>query len=272
MCEKDLQKISVIIPTYNRAHCITKSIESVLNQTYPVYEVIIADDCSKDNTEDIIRGINDPRVKYYRLPQNKGAGGARNYGVSKAESSLIAFHDSDDVWLPDKLEKQMTYWDANPDFGLIYTAYLLHAAYNTMRIVPQMDNPSILEGNIFSSLLVRNTIGAPTVLLSKKVFEEVQGFDETMRSLEDWDFALKVAQKYSIGFIAEPLLDVTLTDSGVSSNRSEFYKSRCYLLKKYKQYLIDYGKLDEALISIFQLAQRDGILPQIQKMVMLYLS
>lgn len=270
--EKELQKVSVIIPSHNRAHCITKSIQSVLKQTYPVHEVIIADDCSTDNTEEVVTQIGDARVKYYRLPANKGAGGARNYGVTKAESEWIAFHDSDDEWTKDKLEKQMAYLEKNPQVGLVYSAYKMHLLMNIEHVVPPMEDLSILEGDIYKNLLIRNSVGAPTVVMKKDIFWEVEGFDESMRSLEDWDFALKVAKNYPIGFVPEVLLDVAKSEGSVSANHAEFYKNRCYIIKKNKKEILELGLLDEILTNLLQMAQRDGILPQIQKMVCLYLA
>lgn len=102
----DNEKISVVIPTYNRAKTINKSIKSVLNQTYTNIEVIVVDDCSTDNTETIIKKIKDKRVKYYKLDCNKGACFARNYGIKKATGNYIAFQDSDDIFEKNKLEKQ----------------------------------------------------------------------------------------------------------------------------------------------------------------------
>lgn len=98
--------ISVVIPTYNRGFIIENSIRSVLNQTYKNIEVIIVDDGSTDNTEEVIKSINDKKIRYFKLKVNRGACYARNYGVSKAKGKYIAFQDSDDIFLPGKLEKQ----------------------------------------------------------------------------------------------------------------------------------------------------------------------
>ena len=101
---KDL--VSVIIPTYNRAHLIKRSAESVLNQTYTNLELIIVDDGSTDDTEEVVKTLNDNRVTYIKQP-NQGACAARNNGIDHAKGEFIAFQDSDDVWHEDKLEKQI---------------------------------------------------------------------------------------------------------------------------------------------------------------------
>ena len=104
-----MEKVSIIIPTYNREKSISKSIKSVLNQTYNDLEVIVVDDGSTDNTEKIIKGIKDTRIKYIKLDKNKGACYARNVGIKKATGKYIAFNDSDDIFHKTKIEKQVMY-------------------------------------------------------------------------------------------------------------------------------------------------------------------
>ena len=266
------RKISVIIPTYNRADRILKAISSVLSQTYPVEEVIVVDDCSKDNTQDVIKGIKDERVKYYCLEKNGGAGAARNFGVQKAKGDLIAFHDSDDIWVENKLEAQIRYLESNPTVGLVYSAYEMMLSYGIRHTVPDRQSGQVLEGKMLPGLFVRNTIGAPTMLLPRNIFLEEQGFDEKMRSLEDWDFAIRIASKYEIGFVPEALVRVAGSAGGVSSNIAEYYSARCYMLKKYRGSILQYGVFDETAGDILQKAQRDGVLKQVEKMMLSYLS
>ena len=102
------EKISIIIPTYNRGYTILKSIKSVLNQTYKNFEILIIDDGSNDNTKDLILNLEDSRIKYIKLKNNKGASFARNIGIQKASGKYISFLDSDDIYRQDKLEKQYT--------------------------------------------------------------------------------------------------------------------------------------------------------------------
>jgi len=267
-----MYKVSVIIPTYNRAHCIMRSIQSVLNQSYPIHEIIIADDCSSDNTESLINELDNPLVKYYRLPENRGAGGARNYGVLQATGDWIAFHDSDDEWLPDKLKKQVEYSISHPECDLIYCAYETTIFDHQKLIVPNMDGSLKLEGEIFVNLLSQNTIGAPTVLMKKEIFFEVGGFDESMKCLEDWDFAIKVAEKHIIGFLPEVQLMVTKSEGSVSSNIGYFYQCSCLMLKRYKQHYIDNNILQEQVDSLMANALLDNVVPLVQKLITIYLT
>ena len=113
-----MEKISVIIPTYNREQKIVKSVQSVLEQTYSNLEIIIVDDGSTDHTEQVVKEIQDERIVYIRQAENQGVSAARNIGVANATADFIAFHDSDDCWHSDKLEKQMEYWKRYPEYNI----------------------------------------------------------------------------------------------------------------------------------------------------------
>ncbi len=98
--------VSVVIPTYNRAHLVGRAIQSVLNQTYHDFEIIIVDDGSIDNTEDVVKSLNDPSIRYTRHDQNRGGSAARNTGIKMARGEYVAFQDSDDEYLPEKVESR----------------------------------------------------------------------------------------------------------------------------------------------------------------------
>jgi glycosyltransferase involved in cell wall biosynthesis len=116
--------VSVIIPTYNRAHLIGRAIQSVLKQTYQDFEVIVVDDGSIDNTEEVVKKIQENRVYYYKHDKNKGGSAARNTGISLAKGEYIAFQDSDDEWLPEKLEKQIgVFNNQTKNVGVVYTGF-----------------------------------------------------------------------------------------------------------------------------------------------------
>lgn len=263
-----MKKISVIIPTYNRADKIEKSIRSVLNQTYSDMEVLVVDDASTDNTRDVVCSIQDERVRYIRLEQNGGASAARNAGVSFADTEWIAFHDSDDAWRFDKLEKQIQYRDLHPEYDLIYTAYVLHLANEEDIYVPGSMPVECLQGDMYNLLLKGNTIGAPTILMRKAVFEEVNGFDTTWKSLEDWDFVLRISKNHKIGYVNEILLDAYRLEGSISSNVGAYYSSRCRMIAEHKEEMVKRGLFDEVLLSLFQKAQQEGVLEMVQKLLM----
>ena len=227
---------------------------------------------SSDDTGAVVEELQDKRIRYFKLPQNRGAGGARNYGVLQAQYDMIAFHDSDDEWVEDKMEKQMEYLERYTECGLVYSAYTIQFSDGKRWVVPDLGRWENVEGDIFVSLLLRNTVGAPTIVMKRSVFEEMGGFDEDMRSLEDWDLAIRVAKRYPIGFVPESLVEVRGPEGGVSSAQGEYYKSRCYMLRKYRGEYLETGMFNAAVQNILEMAKRDGILEQVEKMLLLLLS
>lgn len=259
-----MEKVSVIIPTYNREKVIERSVRSVLNQTYKNIEVIIVDDGSKDNTEKIIKSINDERIIYYKQ-KNGGASKARNTGVKLATSDYIAFHDSDDSWREDKLEKQMKYMMENPQVGMVYCDYLMHRVDGMTYAVPgDINFIGELEGDMFLTLLVNNTIGTPTMLLKKSLFEEFGGFDDSLHCLEDWDFALRFSEYYYIGYINEVLIDAYQQPGSVSTNGQGYFETRCRMIAKYKDILWKNGLFDFVIGDLFKLAEKHNYLEQVK--------
>jgi glycosyltransferase involved in cell wall biosynthesis len=115
--------VSIIIPTYNRSRLLARAVKSVLNQTYQNFELIIVDDASTDNTEEVVGSFNDERIKYVRHEKNKGEAVARNTGIKAARGEYIASHDSDDEWLHEKLAKRIrAFENCSPEIGVVYTA------------------------------------------------------------------------------------------------------------------------------------------------------
>lgn len=273
MQERDdkMQKISVIIPTYNRADKILESVNSVLRQTYTNIEVIVVDDGSTDDTKNVVESIEDERVRYIRLLENGGASVARNVGVEHASGNIIAFEDSDDLWYANKLELQMEYWKLHPEFSMIYSQYKMHLSETTC-IAPNPEWYGEMEGDIFPWLLLRNSIGTPTMIMYKECFEEIGGFDTEMRSLEDWDFAIRFAEQFLIGYVEQPLVNAFFSEGGVSSSTSAYYESRCKMIAEYKEYMISYGIFDNIVNDLFHRAEERGVLAVVKSMLLTYLS
>ena len=285
----DIQ-ISVIIPTYNRSQLIIRSLESVLKQTLLPSEIIIVDDGSTDNTTQVVTDyissllsdslpeINPllPNSEFGKLiryikKENGGASSARNVGVQNAKYPIIAFNDSDDVWHSDKLEIQMSYWNLHPEFSMIYSAYLKHYCDNSEILIPQSPL-NIYEGDMYLPLLVNNTVGPPTVLAYKDAILDCGGFDESLASIEDWDFAVRFAQKYLLGYISDSLVDVYQTEGSVSYNTPEHYNVRCQMIAKHRKALVENNLFDFVVSEMFTKAQKLGCLESVKKMLMLYLQ
>ena len=264
-------RISVVIPTYNRAATITGSIESALNQTYPVSEIIIVDDASTDNTGQTVQALGDDRIRYFCLDKNKGAGGARNYGVSQARYDMIAFLDSDDTWHSDKIEKQVLLKSSNNDLRLIYTAYArIYDSFS--ETFPDMSEGNKLDGDILARILCENAVGTPTILMEKNLFEEIGGFDESLRSLEDWDLVIRAAAKTPFGFVPEVLVDAMFLNDGITSDLDEYFRSRCLMMQKYRQDYLDTDTFNISAAGILTMAQQFNMLEKVQSMLLQYIS
>lgn len=264
--------ISVIIPTYNREKLIERAVRSVLNQSYSNLEVIVVDDGSTDRTEAIVKGIPDERVHFYKLPQNGGAGHARNEGVKLSDGEIIAFHDSDDEWRPEKLQRQMDYWQEHPEFSMVYCTFLTHREDGTQTEMPYKDMEGKLEGDVFYSLMIRNSIGTPTMLLRKDCFMERGGFDRSLKCLEDWEFALRFSESYLIGYLDEVQVDVYKTEGSVSSEVGGFFEARCRMITNYHKELATAGFFDGVVSDLFKRAEKCGTLESVKKMLLLMLQ
>ena len=264
-------KISVIIPSYNRANTIVRAIESARGQSYSVSEIIVVDDASSDNTSETVQAIDDNRIRYCCLEKNRGAAGARNYGVSQARYDMIAFLDSDDIWHSDKIEKQVELKKKNADLRLIYTAYA-RIYDSSEEIYPDLSGNIRLDGDMLSQILCENTAGTGTILMEKSLFDEIGGFDESLRSLEDWDMVIRAAKKTPFGFVPEVLADALFISDGITSNMDEYFRSRCLMMKKYRQYYLDTDTFNLAAGSILALAQRLNMLEHVQAMLLQSIS
>lgn len=222
--------VSVIIPTYNRAATIEASIRSVLEQSVQETEVIIVDDCSADNTEAVITGIRDERIRYVKNAMNMGAARSRNIGAAGAQGKYLAFNDSDDIWQHDKLEKQLRYLEDRPGIRMVYCALNLHMG-NKTQTIPDTGLP--LEGHILATLIQGNTVGTPTILIERGFFLNIGGFDESILALEDWEFALRVSQNEKIGYVNECLVDAYSDDAGVNANGINAMKAQISIMQRY---------------------------------------
>jgi glycosyltransferase involved in cell wall biosynthesis len=212
-----MPKVSVIIPTYNRATSLVSAVNSVLSQTFQDFEIIIVDDASKDDTEEVVRGIADRRIKYLRHETNKREAGARNTGVTSASGEYIAFLDDDDEWLPDKLKLQVELLDGSSSVvGAVYSGSFRIDSESGRTLDQYIPTKT---GNIFKDLSFRNWVGTPsTVLLRRECFERVGLFDSAIVFGPDYDMWIRVAEKYHFLCIRQPLIKYYIHSGRLSSN------------------------------------------------------
>ena len=195
---------------------VINAINSVLEQTYFALECIIVDDGSTDNTEESISQIKDDRLRYIKLARNSGPAAARNVGIKESRGNYIAFHDSDDIWFPDKLRLQMEKINCEEEIGMVYCGYSYQKNGKEMKIPSERNKPFQLEGHIFDSLWQDNKIGTPTILIKKKCIQVCGGFVEGLHSLEDWEFVLRISAKYKIAYVNKVLVRANYSPQGVN--------------------------------------------------------
>jgi len=194
-----MPKVSVIIPTYNRSAFISKAVSSVLKQTYRDYEIIIIDDGSTDATAAIIERFNGDKIKYI-YQSHKGRSSARNKGVAKSNGDYIAFLDSDDVWLPEKLAIQVKAMDDTPKCGLAYTDAFMEDI-NGDNIEQRSKKYSCPSGDVFAQLYNWNFISTSTSMIRREIVDSCGLFNEEFGGAEDYDLWLRIAAKHEILFI-----------------------------------------------------------------------
>lgn len=261
------EKVSIIIPTYNRAHLIERSVKSVLNQTYREFELLIIDDGSTDNTREVIAGIEDDRIRYIYCENNSGAAGARNRGIAEAKCDYIAFQDSDDEWHPDKLERQMKVMqEAAEDTGLVYCEYHYNGLNGLEGISPDRRIPLEQKGGyIFPQLLRGNMIGTPVMLVKRECFEKVGRFNESFPCMEDYELVLRITREYRVEFIPEVLMEVYANYESVTNNLEGFLTTRCILAGAYKKELLEYDMFNDVVGSIIEKAKEFNLLESVVK-------
>lgn len=228
--------VSIIIPTYNRAFSIEAAIISVLNQTYPYFQLLIVDDGSSDNTENIVSSIISDKITYLKSTSNKGACAARNLGIAKAKYEVITFLDSDDTWKNDYLENHINFYkkvsSKSGHFGLQFCNYFLKKDNDSI-IMPQKAFDLETNNSAIDSLIESNFISTQTVLTTKSVMKAVDGFDENLPAYQDWDLAIRVAKNFSIFHLPIPLVTVEFSPDSISANHTKKFLALEYLVKKY---------------------------------------
>jgi GT2 family glycosyltransferase len=194
--------VSVIIPTFNRAHKIARAVASVLYQTFTDYEVLVVDDGSEDATSEVLQPFRS-RVKCIHHSKNLGVSAARNTGISASHSPLIAFLDSDDYWLPGKLAAQVSFFSEHPEAVACQTEELW--IRRGVRVNPMKKHlkPS---GEIFEPSLKLCVVSPSAVVVKRTLLEDVGVFDKDFPVCEDYDLWLRISWKYPIWLIPEPLI------------------------------------------------------------------
>ena len=246
--EAGAPKVSVIIPTHNRADLLPRAVSSVLCQTCDDYEIIIVDDCSTDHTRETVSSWNEERIRYIRHTENRRQSCALNTGIQKARGKYVAFLDDDDEWVPTKLERQIAILESGgPRVGLVY-GWLDQVDDTTGRIQPRYRKT--MTGDLSGDLLALSIPGPTiTLMVRTQIARDVQGFDESLNAYNDLDFLVKVSQRCEIAALPEV---VAIQHVGHGHGRmnidteSVLADKAAYIRKHIRRFAIQLSKRPEA--------------------------
>ncbi len=238
------------------------AIQSVLNQTFSEFELIVVDDASTDDTQHKVERINDSRIRYILHQKNLGECGTRNTGLRAAQGQYIAFLDSDDEWLSQKLEKQLNLFKTAPeDVGVIYSWLQV---INDQGSMIRMRKPNI-RGDVKDCLMYKNLVGTPsTVMIKKDCIESDLQFDTNLQCCGDWDMWLQISKKFKFEVISEPLALYRDHNDDIrgSTNHAMVTEGHLVFLNKNHQNIKDFYRqpsnlaIKDKSIYLFQIGRR----------------
>jgi glycosyltransferase involved in cell wall biosynthesis len=241
-------KISVIIPTHNRPSGLKEAIESVCHQTRKPEEIIIIDDASDLETQNLINSLakENPDIKSERNSSSKGPAYSRNRGVNLAQGDIVMFLDDDDTWETNKIESQLQVFSQNDQIGLVYSGRLVVSIANRGKVLYKIK--PLAEGNLYPQILYKNVIGVTSsVAIRKVLFDKMGGFDENLSAREDYDLWIRCCQQTMIGHDAACNLRYTLSEdssSQISGQLERNTKAIYELLEKYKKEIASQGLIN----------------------------
>lgn len=211
--------ISVVVPTRNRAAYLLEALQSVFDQTYRDFEVIVVDDGSTDGTQQALEPLKSQKAIRYFLREPKGVSAARNFGVDQAQGKYIAFLDSDDLFLPTKLSKQIQIFQTKPGLGFVHCWF---SKFNDDGADLGVRDTSRFNGLIYPRMLHEWSVlmAMPCMLMSKAALEETGGFDEKMTWAEDLDLWRRIALRYEVDLVPEVLVKVRVHQSSTTSDKT----------------------------------------------------
>ena len=230
--------VSVVLPTYNRAGLLGRSIRSVLEQNYGDFEVLVIDDGSTDETASVVAGFDDRRIKYVPLTRNNGAGAARNVGLGLARGKFLAFQDSDDEWLPSKLTKQMSaFMRGSARLGMVYS--------DMQRILPDGSTTYFAAPKVLPDQLIDpathfyqvHNIGIQSAVIKREYLREAGNFSESLPVYEDLEMFIRLSRRCDFQHLREPLVKYYDTQ-GISQDLHARWVSRKAMLKRYYKELL----------------------------------
>lgn len=247
-----MPKVSVIVPTHQHGHFVGEAIKSVLAQSYKDYEIIVVDDGSTDNTAEVLAAFEN-KIKIVTHPKSKGVAAARNSGIQLSHGELLAFLDADDVWTPDKLEKQVPLFDTNKGVGLVYSD-IYHFDESGRLPGTSFEWAPPISGSVHSNLFVQSPIPMSTVMIRRTCVKSAGEFDETLNGVEDNDLWLRISKDWEIDYVNQAFAGYRRSANQLSLNREQMLIQ--HLRRKEKAFSVnasirglDVEKLDRGLYN-----------------------
>jgi glycosyltransferase involved in cell wall biosynthesis len=234
-----MPKVSVIIPTHNRAEFLRSAITSVLKQTFQDFEIIIIDDASKDHTREVITNFNDTRIKVIHNQVSKGAAGSRNIGIMNTDCEYIAFLDDDDEWLQEKLKIQTCLLDnsAQEIGGVCTGCFTIEKASGRVLSIDNPEMKDIYKGNFITT---------SSILLRRKCFKKCGLFDENMPTSSDYDMWIRISKNFSFKVVKKALVNYYVHENSLTLNNEKKIKGLEILFRKhddlFKKDYKEYGR------------------------------
>lgn len=238
--------VSVVIASYNMAQYLPLAVRSVLDQTYTNLEVHIVDDGSTDNTRKVMEQFsNDPRV-HYHYQKNSGQASAKNRGINESRGEYIAFLDADDIWLPQKLEKQLPLFRSDENIGVVYSYFKYIDEYGSITHTPEL---YCFRGRITGPLLIKNFIPFNTTVVKRECLERMGYFDESLPMGIDYDLWLRISTEYQFDYLPEYALYYRVWNGQMSKNYVGRYECAIKIMKRFLETypdIVDQKTINEA--------------------------
>jgi len=256
-------EISIVLPTYNRSALLSSVIHSITSQLHADFEVVVVDDGSTDNTEEMVAALQsqDPRLRYIKLLQNCGIGFARQAGIQASlATKYIAQADSDDLWIPGRLECQVSILEEHPEIDILFGNYLnidpvqgiqgtgfalSKAGFDLMSSRQLGEDLFLVEGGLDVGVLVVNFVAPPTTLIRKETFSKIGGFDVRLRAAEDVEFFFRAAVKgITFAYLDSPLIERRVTSDRSTTGNDRYNLHRLQALDICWQTCLEAGRND----------------------------
>lgn len=224
------KRVSVVVANYNMGRYVVEAVESILAQTYPVHEVNVVDDGSTDNSRDVLRRYQDHPVVRVFLQPNGGQAKAKNKGIREATGEFIAFLDADDLWIPEKLERQLPYFDSDPELGVVHTNFVLIRPDGTPIGTPKR---TYHDGWIADRLIIDNFVNGMASVVRRECFEKVGLFDESIPMGIDYDLWLRISPHYKFLFVDEKAYLYRQWEGQMSHRHGERYENAVRIMQRF---------------------------------------